>query len=309
MIYTLTLNPSLDYLIECSQFMPGKTNRAQKESITPGGKGINVSLVLRNLNTESTALGFLAGFTGKQIQEALETTGIHTHMIHVKNGLSRINVKLKSEQETEVNGIGPTVSEHELQQLMECLEQLNTDDILVMSGSIPRGVPADIYASIMKQMERKQISCIVDTSGQTLLNTLPYHPFLIKPNRQELEELCSTTLHERQDIIHSVQHLQNLGACNVIVSLGGEGAYLFTESGTVVYCPAPKGEVVNSVGAGDSLVAGMLYRYTTTHDLKDSFLYGTACGSASAFRSDFVTKQDADALYAFTSGAASIIHD
>lgn len=309
MIYTLTLNPSLDYLITCDHFTPDKTNRAETESITAGGKGINVSLVLRNLNTESTALGFLAGFTGKQIQDTLETTGIHTQMISVSNGISRINVKLKSKQETEINGIGPLVSESELQQLMDLLDRLNEKDILVMSGSAPRGIPSDIYAVIMKHMEKKHVLCIVDTSGNTLLNTLPFHPFLIKPNRQELEELCHTAIQTEADIVHCVKDLQIQGARNVIVSLGGNGAYLFEETGSVIQCPAPDGKVVNSVGAGDSLVAGFLYRYTCTGNIMDSFLYGVACGSASAFRSDFLTKHDADTLYAFTSDHHTIIHE
>ena len=296
MIHTLTLNPSLDYIAECPQFKLSATNRTTKETILPGGKGINVSLVLRNLGHPSITHGFTAGFTGDALCSLLDETGFTTDMIRADQGLTRINVKLKSDTETELNGMGPYITSDTLQKLMDHLNSLNQDDILVLSGSLPLGVPDCIYADVMQKMSASGVSCIVDTSGQSLLDTLVYHPFLIKPNKAELQQLSCEPLDSECDLITAAQKLQKSGASNVIVSLGGEGAIFLCEDGSVWKAEAPSGTLINSVGAGDSLVAGFLAGYLETHDPLHAFCYGVACGSGSAFSSSFVTKQQADAL-------------
>lgn len=300
MIYTLTLNPSLDLMMSCDAFTPGKTNRADKEAIKAGGKGINVSLVLRNLGVQSTAIGLIAGFTGNEIERSIRETGIDTKMIHVSQGMSRINVKLKSDEETEINGIGPVVSKAELTQLNALLNTLVKGDILVLSGSLAKGIPDDIYTSILEAMQEKEVLCTVDTAGKKLLDTLAYHPFLIKPNRQEIEELFHTVITSQSELVMYGNQLKEAGSRNVIISLGKDGAVAFTEDGRQYFCPAPSGKAVNTVGAGDSVVAGFVKQYTETKDLKMAFCYGCACGSASAFSEDFAQKEKAEQLYEYT---------
>ena len=296
MIHTLTLNPSLDYIAECPHFTLSATNRTTGETIYPGGKGINVSLVLKNLGYSSITHGFIAGFTGQALVSLLEQTGLQTDMISVSEGLTRINVKLRSDTETELNGIGPYVSASSLQLLMNRLEELVEGDILVLSGSLPQGVPADFYATVIQKVSSRNVRTIVDTSGQSLLDTLTCHPFLIKPNLAELQQLSDHPLTDHETIAGAAVALQKQGARNVIVSLGKDGALFACMDGSVYQADAPSGTLVNSVGAGDSLVAGFLAAYLETEDPVNAFCYGVACGSGSAFSSSFVTRTEADAL-------------
>ena len=296
MIHTLTLNPSLDYIAECPHFTLSKTNRTTKETILPGGKGINVSLVLNNLGHRSITHGFVSGFTGDALISLLQQTDLAYDMIRVDQGFTRINVKLKSEEETELNGMGPVISKTDLQQLMSSLSQLSNGDILVLSGSIPQGVSKNIYSLIMQEVRDRNVLCIVDTSGSSLTDCLPWHPFLIKPNRDELQQLSNTPLNTREDIISAAMHLHENGAQNVIVSLGGQGAIMVCMDGSIYQTDAPSGIPVNSVGAGDSLVAGFLAAYLETQDVVHAFHYGVACGSASAFSAGFASRQETDAL-------------
>lgn len=296
MIHTLTLNPSLDYIAECPHFTLSATNRTTKEIILPGGKGINVSIVLDHLHHPSVTHGFTAGFTGDALTTLLKQTGLRTDMIPVRQGLTRINVKLKSETETELNGKGPIISSSDMEELMRHLNQLTEDDILVVSGSLPQGVPDDIYATILQNMAERNVTCIVDTFGSGLLQTLQYHPFLIKPNRAELQQLSDHPCNTEEELIEAALQLQKKGAMNVIVSLGKDGALLIDRDGSIYHAEAPSGTLVNSVGAGDSLVAGFLAAYLETEDTVYAFCYGVACGSASAFSSSFVTREEADEL-------------
>ena len=297
MIYTITFNPSLDYIVNCEDFKLGETNRASKELIFPGGKGINVSIVLRNLGLDTTALGFLAGFTGNEIKRLILKEGIKNEMIEVDNGFSRINVKLRSNKESELNGIGPTIDDDSIKQLYQKLDKLQSDDILVLAGSIPSSVSANIYSEITKYLMDKKIKVVVDATKDLLLNVLPYKPFLIKPNNHELGELFDVKLNTRDEVIPYAKKLQELGARNVLVSMAGEGAILVDENGITHQSAAPKGKVVNSVGAGDSMVAGFLYGYLTYKNYNEAFRYGVSTGSASAFSEKLATLSEVKNLY------------
>ena len=297
MIYTITFNPSLDYIVNCEDFKLGETNRASKELIFPGGKGINVSIVLRNLGLDTTALGFLAGFTGNEIKRLILKEGIKNEMIEVDNGFSRINVKLRSNKESELNGIGPTIDDDSIKQLYQKLDKLQSDDILVLAGSIPSSVPANIYSEITKYLMDKKIKVVVDATKDLLMNVLPYKPFLIKPNNHELGELFDVKLNTRDEVIPYAKKLQELGARNVLVSMAGEGAILVDENGITHQSAAPKGKVVNSVGAGDSMVAGFLYGYLTYKNYNEAFRYGVSTGSASVFSEKLATLSEVKNLY------------
>ncbi len=297
MIYTVTFNPSLDYIASCDNFALGETNRTTKEIIYPGGKGINVSIVLRNLGLDTTALGFLAGFTGDEIKRLILKEGIKNEMIEVNNGFSRINIKLRSKQESELNGMGPTIDEESIKKLYQKLDNLNSDDILVLAGSIPSSMPSNIYSNIMDYLKEKNLKIVVDATKDLLLNVIPYRPFLIKPNKHELGELFNVELNSKEEVVPYARKLQELGARNVLVSLAGEGALLVSEDKKVYSSKAPKGKVLNSVGAGDSMVAGFLYGYLTYKDYNEAFKYGIATGSASAFSEELAKLNEVKALY------------
>lgn len=299
MIYTVTFNPSLDYIIQVESFTTGQINKTHYENILPGGKGINVSIVLSNLGHESCALGFMAGFTGKEIENRMNNFGCGTDFIQVKEGLSRINVKMKSDNETEINGMGPKITEENINELYDKLDRLTESDILVISGSIPSTLPDDMYERIMKRLEDKNIKIVVDATKNLMMKVLKYKPFLIKPNNHELGELFNVTLKTQEEVIPYAQKLQELGARNVLISMAGEGAVFIDETGAVYKSPAPKGTVVNSVGAGDSMVAGFISGYLNSgHSYYKAFLKGICAGSASAFSHDLCTKEEVENLLA-----------
>lgn len=291
MIYTVTFNPSLDYIVTVDRFTCGIVNRTADETVFPGGKGINVSIVLKNLGYENTALGFLAGFTGDELKNLLEEKGIHADFIPVEEGMTRINVKLRSAEETEINGRGPAMKESDIKKLYEKLDGLRDGDILVLAGSIPDVMPETMYMDIMKYLKDKELKIVVDATKDLLVNVLEYHPFLIKPNNHELGEIFHVEIKEKADVIRYAKKLQEMGAKNVLVSMAGDGAVLVAENGTVFWSEAPKGKLVNSVGAGDSMVAGFIAGYLEKEDYADAFKMGVCTGSASAFSEELATKQ------------------
>lgn len=290
MVYTVTFNPAIDYVVHVDEMILGAVNRSKSEELYCGGKGINVSLVLRELGISSKALGFVAGFTGRAIEENLVQCGIETDFVHLKSGCSRINVKLKSGLETEVNGQGPKINEDEIEQLFEKLDMLESGDVLVLAGSVPNSLPADIYEKILKRLSGKNIKTVVDATKDLLMNVLKYKPFLIKPNNHELGELFCTALADTDEIIFYARKLKEMGAVNVLVSMAGDGAVLVDENGCVHTCGACKGMVKNSVGAGDSMVAGFIAG-ATKGDYDYALKLGTAAGGATAF-SNGLAKSD-----------------
>ena len=292
MIYTITFNPSLDYVIQVDHFKPGIINKTKFEEILPGGKGINVSIVLSNLGHKSTALGFLAGFTGKEIEHKLKSFGAQTNFIHVEKGLSRINVKMKSDEETEINGMGPQIQSSDIKQLFHQLDSLKEEDILVISGSIPNTLPDDMYEQIMERVQEKKIKVVVDATNNLLVKVLKYKPFLIKPNNHELSEIFGVELNTKEEVIPYAKKLQEMGAQNVLISMAGDGAVFISDHDEVLQSKAPKGKVVNSVGAGDSMVAGFLAEYLESNDYHKAFINGLCCGSATAFQVGLATKED-----------------
>lgn len=296
MIYTLTFNPSLDYIVNVPAFTCGVVNRTSKEVIFPGGKGINVSMVLGNLGFENTALGFLAGFTGDALKRLVEEKGICARFIPVSEGMTRINVKLRSQQETEINGQGPAIGEADIKKLYACLDELENGDILVMAGSIPDVMPKTMYMDIMEHLQGKDLRVVVDATNDLLVNVLKYRPFLIKPNNHELGEIFGVAIKEKAEVVKYAKKLQEQGARNVLVSMAGDGAVLLAEDGTVYQANAPKGTVVNSVGAGDSMVAGFLAGYLQYGTYEMAFQMGVCTGSASAFSEELATKEEVLAL-------------
>ncbi len=294
MIYTITFNPALDYVIYLDRLMPGETNRCKREELYFGGKGINVSLVLKELGAESVALGFAAGFTGDALVQYLADAGIKADFIRLKEGLTRINVKLKGEAETEINACGPAVSTADLDALFAKLEQLETGDLLVLAGSVPPSVPADIYSKIAKRMAEKKIRFVTDATGALLKGVLPYHPFLIKPNHRELEELVARPLQGSEAIAEAARELQKAGAQNVLVSRGKEGALLLDEQGELYEMPALGGKPVNTVGAGDSMVAGFLAGIEKGYEY--ALRLGSAAGGATACSPALAKKAEIEAL-------------
>ena len=296
MIYTMTFNPALDYVIHMKELTLGMVNRTAGEAVYWGGKGINVSCVLKELDCQSTALGFLAGFTGNALEEGLKSQGIRTDFIHLPEGMTRINVKIKAEEETDINGQGPVIGEDALNTLYKKLDALKDGDILVLAGSIPSTMPEDIYEKIMDRLRGKGISFVVDATKDLLLNVLKYHPFFIKPNNIELGEIFHVTLNSREEILRYAEKLQERGARNVLVSMAGEGALLLTEEGKVHKIGVPEGKVKNSVGAGDSMVAGFLAGYLREKDYGYALRLGTAAGSATAFSDGLAVKEDIETL-------------
>lgn len=283
MVYTVTFNPALDYVVRVENFQPGETNRTASDEIQFGGKGINVSTVLRNLGVENVALGFLAGFTGQGLDQGLRDSGIKTDFIWLDHGLTRINVKIKAGRETEINGQGPDISPEALEQLFDKLERLEEGDVLVLAGSIPATLPDDIYQRILRHLEGRGILTAVDATRDLLCAVLPYHPFLIKPNDRELGEIFGRTLTTDGEIEDCARELQVRGARNVLVSMAGEGSLLVDETGNTHRLGVPKGTVRNSVGAGDSMVAGFLAGWLKEHDYAAAHRMGAAAGSATAF--------------------------
>ena len=290
MIYTITFNPALDYIVKMDEFNLGNVNRSNNEFVYAGGKGINVSIVLNNLGVKSKALGFIAGFTGDEIERRVREFGCDTEFIKLKEGMSRINVKIKADVESEINGGGPDISSEALEKLYAKLDTLTTGDILVLAGSIPKTMPTDIYERIMERLQEKDVKFIVDTTGESLLKVLKYNPFLIKPNHHELGELFGVKLNSKEEVIEYAKKLKDMGAQNVIISMAGDGAVLIDSNGGVTTSNVPKGVVKNSVGAGDSMVAGFIAGYLNSGKIEDGFKLGVATGSASAFSEGLATK-------------------
>ena len=296
MIYTVTFSPAIDYVVDLDKLELGEVNRTKKETAYPGGKGINVSMVLANLGRTSVATGFLAGFTGDFIRDELELRHISSGFIKVKDGITRINVKIRAGKETAINGQGPHISDEEIELLISQLEKLTKDDLLVISGTVPSSLPSNIYEMILERISGNGATVVVDATKDILLNTLKYHPLLVKPNQEELEEMFDVTIKNDAELIENAAKLVNLGAQNVIVSLGGDGALLVGKGIEAIKLPAPQGKVVNTVGAGDSLVAGFIDEYLNSHNIAKAFRKGIATGSASAFSETLATKEEVEAL-------------
>ncbi len=297
MIYTVTFNPALDYIVRLDSLVAGGINRLNYEKVLGGGKGINVSIVLANMGIRSTALGFIAGFTGEEIKRQLITQNVDFDFVQLPEGFTRINMKIKADVETEINGQGPNISEAKQKELFERLDRLQKDDTLVLAGSIPNTLPDDIYERIMERLQGKGIRIIVDATKKLLMNVLKYKPFLIKPNNHELGEMFGVTLKTDEEIITYAKKLQEQGAQNVLISMAGDGAILLTAEGKSYKSPAPKGKLVNSVGAGDSMVAGFITGYTESNgDFEEAFYMGVATGSASAFSENLATRPEVEAL-------------
>lgn len=297
MIYTVTFNPSLDYIISMHDFQIGKTNRTSAEQMLAGGKGINVSTVLHNLGAQSTALGFVAGFTGEEIEKRAAQTGFLCDFIKIDNGMSRINVKLKDFDGTEINGQGPDIRPEYVEELLKKLDALHEGDVLVLAGSIPSSMPDSIYRDILARLNGRGILTVVDATKDLLLNVLEFHPFLIKPNNHELGEIFGVEIQTREEVEPYAKKLQEMGARNVLVSMAGQGAVLVDETGTCHRLPAPKGTLVNAVGAGDSMVAGFVAGWMEQKDYAHAFRMGIAAGSASAFSELLATKEEVVQVY------------
>lgn len=296
MVYTVTFNPALDYVVRVDGFQVGEVNRTSREEIQLGGKGINVSTVLSHLGVENVALGFLAGFTGQALEEGLRREGIHTDFIWLDQGLTRINVKIKAGQESEINGQGPNIDAAALDQLFRKLDKLERDDVLIVSGSVPSTLPGDVYEQILARLQGRGIHFVVDATRDLLCNVLPYHPFLIKPNNIELGEIFGCTLHTDEEIRDCAARLQQRGARNVLVSMAGDGSLLLDETGACYRVGVPKGQVRNSVGAGDSMVAGFVAGWLKTGDYAYAQRLGAAAGSATAFSDGLATGDQIMAL-------------
>ena len=291
MIYTLTLNPSIDYVVHLNSFVSGITNRTTSEDYFIGGKGINVSCILAELGLKSTALGFTAGFTGEAIEQGLREMGICSDFIRLKEGISRINIKVKADKESEINCQGPHISEEEFEQLLKKTDEIGDGDTIVLAGSIPKTVSDDAYERILKRLEGRNVRKVVDATRQLLLNCLPYKPFLIKPNRQELSEIFGREVETEEETESCAKELMKMGARNVIVSLGGDGAVLFAEDGKTYHTGVVKEKVLNTVGSGDSMVAGFIAGCEQKNDYGYALKLGTACGNATAFSMGLATKE------------------
>ena len=301
MVYTITFNPALDYITQVENFRIGEINRTKTETILPGGKGLNVSIVLKNLKIENTALGFVAGFTGEELIHKMESQGVKTDFVKVEKGITRINIKIssineKKVEETALNGMGPQITKNDIEVLFEKIEKMSTKDVVILSGSIPKNIDNDIYEKICKKLNEKEITFIVDSTQELLMNVLKYNPFLIKPNKEELEETLNCKISTKEDIIDAAKKLKEMGAQNVLVSLGNDGALLLTKDNNTYYSKAPRGQVVSTVGSGDSMVAGFLAGYYQTQNYEHALKTGVAAGSASAFSVELATKEDVDLL-------------
>lgn len=291
MIYTLTLNPSIDYVVYLKSFVGGITNRTVSEEYYIGGKGINVSCILSELGIKSTAFGFTAGFTGEAIEKGLREQGINADFIRLKNGISRINIKIKADRESEINSQGPHIEHDELEKLLYMTDSIEDGDTIVLAGSIPKTVSDDTYEKILSRLKGRNIRIVVDATKKLLVNCLKYKPFLIKPNKQEISEIFSTRIESTEDVENYARELMKMGARNVIVSLGGDGAVLFAEDGKTYKMGIVKEKVVNTVGSGDSMVAGFIAGYEQTGDYGYALKLGTACANATAFSSGLAKKE------------------
>ena len=297
MIYTLTLNPAIDYVVQLDgSLTPGAINRSREEAYQFGGKGINVSNVLRALCMDTTALGFIAGFTGRALEQGLRDMGLPTRLIPLAQGYTRINMKVKGAEETEINGAGPVITPQAMEQLYSQLDTLQAGDVLVLSGSVPANLPEDTYGQLLARVANRNVLCVVDAAGAQLKNALPYKPFLIKPNLPELQALLGRELAGDDAMVAAARALQNMGARNVLVSMAGDGALLAEETGRVRKMPCPSGQVRNSVGAGDSMVAGFLAGWLRTGDMGHALRLGIAAGSATAFSLGLATAEDIEKL-------------
>ncbi|MBQ7097971.1 MAG: 1-phosphofructokinase [Clostridia bacterium] len=292
MIYTLTLNPSIDYIIGVDNIEYGRVNRTSYEKILPGGKGINVSIVLNNLGVCSCALGFVGGFTGEYIKNALEESGVETDFVLLEKGVSRINTKIKSNEETEINAAGPEITDSEKAELMSKIKNIKDNDILVLAGSVPKGLGKDFYSEIMEVLKEKDVKIVVDAEGDLLKNTLKHRPFLIKPNNFELEGFFGVKINTLDETVKYAKELQKIGARNIFVSMGGDGGIFVCEDGNAFYSEAPKGRVINTTGSGDSAVAGFIFEYEKSNNFKDAFIMGISAGSASAFSENLAKKDE-----------------
>lgn len=295
MVYTVTFNPAIDYVVHVDGIAVGSVNRSKSEEIYFGGKGINVSMVLSELGVKSCAMGFVAGFTGDAIEKNVAGKGIETDFIHLGNGFSRINVKIKSESETELNGQGPEIDDKALDGLFEKLDRLSDGDTIVLAGSIPDSMPSDIYEKILEHLQARNIKAVVDATKDLLMNVLKYKPFLIKPNNLELGEMFGVTLKTNEEIVEYAQKLKDMGARNVLVSMAGDGALLLDENGSTHVCGVCRGTVKNSVGAGDSMVAGFIAG-SVQGDYEYALKLGTAAGGATAFSDGLAEKALIDEL-------------
>lgn len=297
MVYTVTFNPALDYVVRVNHFTAGAVNRTVEEHIFYGGKGINVSVLLANLGYASTALGFVAGFTGDEIERGVKSLGFSSDFIRVKKGMSRINVKLKSDEESEINGMGPEITPEDVEELFKKLDKLTKGDVLVLSGSIPTVMGSRIYEMILAKLEGKGVLTIVDAEKELLLNVLKYHPFLIKPNNVELGDIFGVVLEDNSEVERYARRLKDMGARNVLVSMAGDGSLLVTEDKKTYRMGGAKGVVKNSVGAGDSMVAGFLAGYLENGDYAHALRLGTAAGGATAFSDGIGTREKIMELY------------
>ncbi len=297
MIYTLTLNPSLDYFVDVDEFNIGAVNRTNYEHILPGGKGINVSIVLNNLGISNIAFGLVGGFTGDEIVRRLEKMGVKTDFIRLSQGNSRINMTLRNVEETSINGMGAKCTERELEMLINKFQNADDDDIFVLSGSVPKGIQDTVYEDLIKILDNRNIKIVVDVTGKYMPAVLKYRPFLIKPNKIELEDMFKTKINNTEEFIYYAQELQNMGARNVLISRGGEGAVLYTEDKGLHVHEGLNGTVVNTIGAGDSMVAGFLAGYIKMQNMKDAFYMGIAAGTASAFSDNLATGEAIETLY------------
>ena len=294
MIYTITFNPALDYIMKIQNFKTGEINRSKEEYILPGGKGINVSIILKELEIDSTALGFVAGFVGKEIEKRVKEYGIKTDFIKIEKDNSRINIKITNQlKETAINGRGPAIDQASMQLLYEKIEKIENGDILVLSGSIPKGLSTNIYQEICQKIENKKVKLIVDATGELLLKTLKYHPFLIKPNQEELEEIFNVKISSKEEAFKYAKKLQKKGAKNVLVSMGSKGAILLDENGYSYKTKAiAKEKRKNTVGAGDSMVAGFIAGYQLFNNFEKALKMGTAAATATANSIFLATKEE-----------------
>lgn len=297
MVYTVTLNPALDYVMQVKKLRFDDINRAYFEDLHYGGKGINVSVVLKRLGVENKAMGFVAGFTGKRLEEMLKDEGIDCSFLHLKKGDTRINVKIKSETELDINARGPQIEEEDIEKLISSLDIIKSGDCLVLAGSIPENLPSDIYERMLSRLEGKGINFVVDTTGDLLLSALKYKPFLIKPNHHELGDLFGVKADSDEKIVFYSKKLQEMGARNVLVSRGSKGATLTCESGKVLNIGIARGKIVNTVGSGDSMVAGFIAGYLENGDYKHALRLGAACGNATAFCEALAEAKDIQSAY------------
>ncbi len=297
MVYTVTLNPALDYVMKLGNLRTDDINRTDGEEIYYGGKGINVSVILTQLGIPNTALGFLGGFTGKKLEEMLKADGINCDFNYLKNGDTRINVKIKADKEIDLNACGPEITKEDMQSFLKKLDGIKDGDYLILAGSIPKTLPDDIYERMLERVSDRNVNCVVDATGDLLKNVLKYKPFLIKPNHHELGDLFSVEIKNDEDIVKYSNKLREMGAKNVLVSMAKDGAMLTDENGNVHKIGNAKGKLVNSVGCGDSMVAGFTAGYIKSADYSYALRLGSACGNATAFSEKLATKEEIERVF------------